>query len=157
MAGVSTNPCTWKRVLNDMAIIETTDTGALQEIRYLLDPELTDADLPAAVITTRAVLSAANRRVLSEVGMTATEYDALDATDVRREIFEEAVIRICAVELIPVVVQEISERVGPFQSSFQEIDWEKRRTLLESTVQSLLQPYRPGSNFYSAVTRDKEC
>ena len=39
MAGVSTNPCTWKRVLNDMAIIETTDTGALQEIRYLLDPE----------------------------------------------------------------------------------------------------------------------
>ena len=82
-----------------MAIITLDDAQALQEIRYLLDADLTDADLPDAAITTRAVLSASNRRVLSDVGMTATEYDALDSTDVRREIFEEAVIRYCAIEL----------------------------------------------------------
>ena len=140
-----------------MAIITLDDAQALQEIRYLLDADLTDADLPDAAITTRAVLSASNRRVLSEVSMTVTEYDALDSTDVRREIFEEAVIRISAVELIPVVVQQISEGVGPFQTRYQEIDWEKRRTLLESTVQSLLQPFRPGSNFYEAITREKGC
>ena len=139
-----------------MAIIETTDTGALQEIRYLLDPELTDDDLPDAVITTRAVLSASNRRVLSEVEMTATEYAALDSTDVRREIFQEVVIRYCAIELIPVIPQEILESVGPFRTGYQQIDWEKRKNQLETTVQRLLQPYRPGSDFYEAISRDKD-
>ena len=139
-----------------MAIIALDDEQALQEIRYLLDPELTDADLPDEVITTRAVLSAANRRVLSEVGMTVTEYDALDATDVRREIFEEAVIRYCAIELVSVVAQEISEGLGPFQVRSQQIDWKEHRDQLNVTVQQLLRPYRGDSNFYCAVTRDKE-
>ena len=81
MAEGSTNPCTWERVLNDMAIIALDDAQAIQEILYMLDPSLTAAEVPDAVVTARPVLISANRWVLTAVSMTETEYDALDTDD----------------------------------------------------------------------------
>ena len=141
-----------------MAVIETTDATALDEIRVFLDPALTAAEVPDDVINTRLVLKSANRYVLLTVGMTATEYAALAEDDVRREVFEEAVLRRCTRELVPVVAQLIAVNANGLLTRFQRIDWLMRRKQLDLSIQTLLGPYvsgAAGGGFYEAVTRTK--
>ena len=116
-----------------MAIIVGTDLFALQEMLTLLDSakqrqaSLTLTEVPEDVIDVRAVLGSANRWVLSQVGMTSAEYDALASDDERRVVFEEAVIRRCASELVPVVAQLVVVNANGVLTRYQVIDWVMRR------------------------------
>ena len=94
--------------------------------------------------------------MLTAVGITETEYDALDTDDIRRAIFEEVVIRYATRELIPVVAQLIVVNANGILTRFQEIDWEARTNRLNNSIDQLLKPFRGSeSDFYSAVSREK--
>ena len=142
-----------------MAIVAVTTpitVTVLDEIRIQLDSSLTDAEVPDDVIDNRFVLRGANRWVLTHVGMTVAEYNALASDDVRREIFEEAVIGRCASELVPVVAQLVVVNANGLLTRYQQINWIMRRKQLDLHVLGLLSEYRSGSGFYEAVTRDKK-
>lgn len=124
-----------------MAIILESDSQTLQEIRYELHTELTAAELPDAVLTSRTVLRAANRDILEAIGLSATAYNALDPTDGRREVCEEAVIKRCAYSLIPRVAQILTENENGLLTRYQQIDWQARMKLLDAAIHRLLAPY----------------
>ena len=124
----------------------------LQEIRYLVEKDLTPADVPYQMIIARAVLVYANRYVLSVVGT--------PDTDEKREICEESVIRLSAAELVPSIAEEIAETVGPLTTRYAEIDWEAHRNLLLDSVTDLLRPHRKSGSdldgdYIYAISRDK--
>ena len=141
---------------SNMPIIATDDTQALNEIRWMLDPSITDKEVPDAVINARPLLRAANRWVLNAVGMTQAEYDALPQDDERREIFEEAVIRRATAELTPIVAQLVTANANGIMTRYQQINWIQRRQQLTSENESELKPYLSTPGFYTAVTRDKQ-
>ena len=121
----------------------------------MLDPSLTAKHVPDALIESRSILKSANRWVLAQVGLTVSEYDALAEDDERREIFEEAVIKHGAMDLVPIVVQLVSVNANGMMTRFQEIDWIKRRRQLYGDIDVLLDPYRETTSFYEAVSREK--
>ena len=138
-----------------MPIIDRSDAEALQEILYQLDPSLTFEEVPEGMITARSVLRAANRWVLSQVDMTETEYDALPPDDLRREVFEEVVIKKCASELITSVAQLVSVNANGLMTRFQEIDWKDHQNHIDGDIESKLKPYLKTTGFYSATSQEK--
>ena len=122
----------------------------------MLDPSLTAEEVPDEVINVRPFLRAANRWVLRTVGMTAAEYDALPEDDERREIFEEAVIIYCTIQLVPIVAQLVEANANGLLTIYQEINWKDRRKQLASSLMDLIAPYQVTPRFYGAVTREKK-
>lgn len=150
-----------------MAILSETDTTTLNEIRWEIYPELTQAELPDAVITRRTIFRAANRETLKIVGLTATEYTALEADDARREICEEATIKRCAHDLIPTVAQIVTDNENGLMTRYQEIDWQERQKLLAADITRLLGDYAiedievnawyaAGKAYFQTISRTKE-
>ena len=121
----------------------------------MLDPSITKKEVPDAFLTARPMLRAANRHVLQAVGMTEAEYDALPPDDIRREIFEEAVIRRITSESTPIVAQLVTANANGIMTRYQQIDWIKRRLQLDAENDRILKPYLVEPSFYSATTRDK--
>lgn len=120
----------------------------------MLDPSLTDEEVPDNMINARPILRSANRRVLKQVGMNEAEYDALPQDDVRREIFEEAVIRYGTIELIPIVAQLVSVNANGIMTRFQEINWKDRIKQLAAKNRQELRPYAVNDDFYGAISRN---
>ena len=135
--------------------ILTGNADDLNEIRFMLDPSITDVEVPDETITARPILRAANRWVLHAVGMNEAEYDALPQDDIRREIFEEAVIRRATEKLTPIVAQLVSSNANGIYTQYQVIDWIKRGKQLASENQHELKPYLAEPGFYTAITKDK--
>ena len=118
-----------------MAIIETTDTATLQEIRFEIHPSLTVDELPDPVITRRTILRSANRETLKTLGMSDTEYTALDVNDKRRAVAEEIVILECAYALIPTVEQIVMDNENGLMTRYQEVNWNMRQRQLTATIE----------------------
>ena len=144
-----------KQRSSNMPIIALDDPQALNEMRFMLDPSITEKEVPDTVITARPILKSANRWVLQAVGMSEAEYDALDQNDKRREIFEEAVIRRATGELTPIIAQLVTANANGIMTRYQEINWIKYRQQLDSENNTLLKPYLTEPGFYTAITRDK--
>lgn len=143
-----------------MAIVAETNTDILNQARWEIDVALTAEELPDEILTAGTVLRSANRKVLNSVGLTEAEFDALDDDDVRREVFEEAVIREMAIAVIPRAAQIIMDNENGILTRYQTINWEDRITRLQAENAEALEDYSEDSPYsffgVTSVTK-KEC
>lgn len=138
-----------------MAIVETIDSIVANEIRWILDPSITEVELPDDIVMSRMVLEDANDWVLQQTRMTEAEYTALPDTDVRKKKLERCVIRMCASTLTERVAQLTSINVNGLYTRYQIINWKDKKAQIDGKLIDDLSKmgFSTGaSEFYEAIS-----
>ena len=122
----------------------------MQTERRITSPDIikpfTAAELPNDVITDAGYLGTAERQVLKDANMTATEVMALSTdSDTYQRLAYATLIRI-AIKLIPQAAQLLQQRAFSGVTQYAEIDWEKRTAVFESDYKTEILEVNPDAD-----------
>lgn len=130
---------------------QTVYQARMQTGRDILSPDITvrftAEQIPDAVFSEAGALLIIETQVMAHAGLTVAEVEALSDDSNELLMLVHAVLIRRAIGLLPQAAQILREGLLQETTQYQEIDWEARKTQLQSDYQDAIKVVNPDAVF----------